>query len=265
MTDWARVMSYNIRHDSLDDGIEWRDRRDTVAGLIRDHEVDIVGLQEAHGEQFEDITARLPGFEWVGTGDRTGEFNPIGYHRARFTLCASEVAWLSEQPNEPESVGWDAAFARVVTIAKLRDTHTGSAYGILNTHFDHHGARARLESARLLRRRIDELDGNIPAVALGDFNDDASTPAYAAMVSDGFDREVADARTVAAVNTPDPGTTRTSFDALLPGRHIDHVFVTPNLDVSKYAILTTTAVNGQFPSDHLPVLVELGPTTGHDP
>lgn len=265
MTDWVRVMTYNIRHDSLDEEIDWRDRRDTIADLIRAHDVDVVGLQEANGAQFEDLSDRLSMFEWVGAGDRTGEFNPIGYRPARFTLRESDVAWLSERPGEPETVGWDAAFARVVTIAVLSDADAASTYGILNTHFDHHGSTARLESARLLRRRIDALDSSIPAVALGDFNDDDTTPAYAAMISDGFDREIADARTIASVTAPDPGTTRTSFDALLPGRHIDHIFVTPDLDISKYAVLTTTHRNGQFPSDHLPVLVKLRPLTGREP
>lgn len=252
----VRVMSYNIRHDSLDDDVDWRDRRGDITGLITEYDTTVVGLQEATGSQFADVRERLPAFEWIGTGTRPGEFNPIGYRPDRFSLLSSDVKWLSEHPDDPGSVGWDAAFARVVTVGVLRETTTGARVGVLNTHFDHHGTEARVESARLLRNLIDTLEPTVAAVACGDFNADATSVPYAVMVSGGYMREVRDARDAADRNGHNPGTTRTTFDALLPNQHIDHVFVTPDLAVTSYSILTDTTTNGRYPSDHLPVVVE---------
>ncbi|HLW20839.1 MAG TPA: hypothetical protein VKX33_10960, partial [Cyclobacteriaceae bacterium] len=39
-------------------------------------------------------------------------------------------------------------------------------------------------------------------------------------------------------------------------RRIDHVFVTPDVNVKKFGILTDT-YKSRFPSDHFPVLVEV--------
>lgn len=254
MGDRVCAVSYNIRHDSFDDGTVWRNRRDTIARVIREADADVVGLQEAHGYQFGDLSDRLPSYTWTGVGERTGEFNPIGYRAARFNRLDSGVEWLSERPAEPESVGWDGAFARVLTGVTLRDRRTARVLAVFNTHFDHRGETARRESARLIRRRVDDLPPEVSAIVLGDFNVDEATPPYEVMVADTFDRPVVDARRVAVDNGRDPGTTRTSFDGLVPGRRIDHVFVTADLPVTRYAIPTTTLADGRFPSDHLPVV-----------
>ncbi len=61
-------------------------------------------------------------------GEQAGEFTPIFYRRDRFELLTHDTFWLSEHPEEPGSMGWDAACPRTVTWAKFRDRLTGRSF-----------------------------------------------------------------------------------------------------------------------------------------
>lgn len=245
------ALTYNVQHAILDEGPEWEQRRSGVAERIRTADPDVLGLQECAGEQHGDVAADLPGYEWVGvaTEPGSGEHDPIGY-REEWSLIETETRWLSKS-GEPGSVGWDAGYPRVVTTATLRD-ETGDVVTVCNTHFDHLGPQARKESATLLQRLVDEFPSDRPIIALGDFNTEPGQPAYDQLVNGDGSRQLHDARAVAAA-TSGPGTTLTDFDSLRPNRAVDHVFVISNLSVEQYAVDTAKA-NGQFPSDHLPVV-----------
>jgi hypothetical protein len=63
------------------------------------------------------------------------------------TAALRVATLLSTEPEVPGSVGWDAHLPRIATIVRLRH-RDGTAAGVANTHFDHAGDQARLESAR---------------------------------------------------------------------------------------------------------------------
>ena len=160
-----RVISYNVRFNNPGDGINaWPERRDRVAALLRFHEADLIGVQEALAGQLDDLDAALPGHAWLGVGRddgaTTGEYTAIFYRTDRLELLDEGTFWLSPTPSVPGSVGWDAAITRIATWARFRDLRTGTAFVHLNTHFDHVGAEARTESARLI---VDWLGGVDPA------------------------------------------------------------------------------------------------------
>src|SRR5207253_3518512 len=96
---------------------------------------------------------------------------------------------LSETPQKP-SVGWDAELPRIMSFAKLRDTQEENAGApglvFLNTHWDHIGARARVESARLMQSWLTENARDVPVIITGDFNDDAGAPSYRELVTGGL-------------------------------------------------------------------------------
>lgn len=77
-----RVMTFNIRYNNPGDGVNaWPNRKDWVAGLIRFHDADVVGVQEALGDMLKDLDTRLPAFARVGVGradgKSAGEFSAI--------------------------------------------------------------------------------------------------------------------------------------------------------------------------------------------
>lgn len=248
------VATYNVRHAALDEeGTEWERRRTGVANRLRQAEPDVVGVQECAGDQQTELAGALPAYDWAGvaTSPGSGKHVPIGYRRD-WRLLDTETNWLSET-GTPGSVGWDAEYPRVLTEATLRHRPTGRSLTVYNTHFDHLGRRARRESAGLVREQLDSLPEGRPAVVLGDFNAEPGSPTYDRLLSDGGDRQLADARTSADTVTG-PETTLTDFESLRPDRAVDHVFVTPELSVEAYRVDSTTE-NGRYPSDHLPVVV----------
>ena len=259
MTPTLRVMSYNVRYDTPEDGaFAWPHRREAVASTIRFHRPDLVGVQEALVGQLADFRESLPAFEWIGVGrvdgEREGEHCPIGYRTDRLSLVERDTFWLSETPDEPGSVGWDAACPRIVTRARLRDRRSGRAFVHYNTHLDHEGERARLEGARLLAERI---DGSAPTVVTGDFNCRKGDPPHRALV--GKNREgqgLADAKDRSAYGHHGPETTVTDFESLVPETAIDHVLV-ERFDVRQHGACSDVTADGHYPSDHLPVLADL--------
>lgn len=252
------IMSFNIRYNNPKDGINaWPNRIEMVNGLLKFHEPDIFGLQEALYDQITDIKKGLPGFEWFGVGrddgKKRGEFSPIFFNKAKFILIENGHFWLSENCEEP-GLGWDAACNRIVTWGKFQSKITGKQFLVFNTHFDHRGDEARKNSAFLIRDKIKEIskDQGLPAILTGDFNlPPDSDPIN---LIKGF---MKDSREVSETQPYGPIGTFNSFDwnASMEGR-IDYIFVQGPIKVLKYAVLTD-AKEQRFPSDHLPVLVKV--------
>jgi endonuclease/exonuclease/phosphatase family metal-dependent hydrolase len=257
----VRVMSFNIRYDEPRDGVNaWSQRKTKVADVIRFHKADVIGVQEALLTQLRDLETMLPNMAWCGAG-RTdgkegGEYSAILYRKSRFKLQDCKTFWLSPTPDVAGSKGWDAAYPRVVTWAKFRDNVTKKTFIHFNTHFDHVGQTARVESSKLILKRIDENAGNLPFVLTGDFNVVESNEAYKTMVGGAGRIRIRDARYV-SVNPHFGGdSTWTAFKNIEPGRKIDYVFVPARVRVVEHGILADQW-NGLWASDHLPVLAEI--------
>lgn len=259
-----RVMSFNIRYNNPRDGENaWPHRRDWVAEIIRGQKTDVAGLQEAEFNQIEDLQKRLPQYGWFGVGrddgKKRGEFVPIFYRKDRFEVLEKDSFWLSETPEKPGSVGWDAAITRVVTWGKLKDKRTGRELYAFNTHFDHRGPKARKHSARLLLDRIKQIAGDAPVVLTGDFNAGVGSSPYKILTGKSGERAklaLREARAISTTEPQGPDSTWNGFSRVAPGRRIDFIFVHGPLRVQSYRVLDEQR-EGRFPSDHLPVLAEL--------
>jgi endonuclease/exonuclease/phosphatase family metal-dependent hydrolase len=258
-----RLLSFNIRYDNPGDAPnDWPARRDRVAGVIRFHRADAAGLQEVLVGQLRDLEARLPGYAWVGVGRsdgvEAGEFSPIFYRTDRLELLESGTFWLSDTPEVAGSKGWDAALPRIVTWARFRHRVSDRSFVHFNTHFDHRGERARAESARLLRARIDGLGGEAPVALTGDLNAvPESTPLSTLLRCE----EPSDCLRDGRVITEDPGygPDGTYFGFAVepgPGRRIDYILVSRSFGVLRHGHLAESEA-GFYPSDHLPVFAEL--------
>ena len=255
-SDPVRVMSFNIRYDEPRDGVNaWSNRKQKVADVIRFHKADLVGVQEALLTQLRDLESMLPDMAWCGVGrtdgKEAGEYSAILYRKSRFQIQECKTFWLSLTPDVAGSKGWDAAFPRIVTWARFRDRITKKTFIHFNTHFDHIGQTARIESSKLILRRIVDAAGKLPFVLTGDFNVVESNEAYKTIASG-----MRDARYV-SINPHFGGdSTWTAFKQIEPGRKIDYIFVRAGMKVIDHAILADQW-NGLWASDHLPVLAEI--------
>jgi endonuclease/exonuclease/phosphatase family metal-dependent hydrolase len=264
-------MTFNARVHVPEDGKDtWPEREDGVVQVVRYHDPDVVCFQELAPHQYDFVRAELDCYEWVGVGRRDGAGNgehvPVGYDPERFDALDDETFWLSEAPEEPGSVGWDATYPRIVTRVTLAETDAPNRrLNVANTHFDHEGERARAESATVARERLAALDG--PTVFLGDFNCEPDSEPYRRLVADGAPTRAdggeaapatsgfADARDLATEGCLGPENTFHEFTGD-PSIEIDHVFVR-GCGVRRHATLADRIDDDRYPSDHFPLVAEL--------
>jgi endonuclease/exonuclease/phosphatase family metal-dependent hydrolase len=258
----ARVMSFNIRYGTAKDGEDrWENRQGMLLDAIRAYDPDLLGMQEVLAEQADSLKERLAEYGFVGAGrddgKRKGEFSPIMFKHSRFDLLASGQWWLSETPEKVGSRGWDAALPRIVTWARLKDRGRGITFLVFNTHWDHQGNTARVESAKLMRRLIDEKRGADPVIVTGDFNSTEDTQQYRTLTA-GDDAGVRLTDAYREVH-PDRKSDEASFHAFKgtrEGMRIDWILHSPQWKTSG-ASIDHTQKDGHYPSDHFPVTAEL--------
>ena len=256
-------MTFNIRYYTKADSLNaWPYRKDKVLSQILYHDVHILGLQEPLHEQLMDIKEGLPAFKYVGgvgceDGKEKGEHCAIFYDTTRLQLLQDQYFWLSETPAVPGSKSWDAALPRIVTWGKFRDKKTKKIFFAFNTHFDHRGNVARLESAKLLLQRVKEIAGTTPSVIIGDFNVRPADEPIKLIMDTNNPLHLTDSKDISA--TPHYGPTGT-FNAFRPketdDQPIDFIFVKGKWKVLTHATLSQTW-EGRFASDHFAVLAKM--------
>ncbi|MCP9236112.1 glycerophosphodiester phosphodiesterase family protein [Lewinella sp. JB7] len=250
------VMSYNIRLNVASDGENaWPNRREFLVSQVLFHAPDILGTQEVLPDQLAYLDRHLTPYAYLGVGrdgGNAGEYSALFYNRHKFTVAESGTFWLSPTPDAVASVGWDAALPRIVTYGRFRDRRNGHEFMAFNTHFDHRGEQARVESARLITRMMDSLNtDDLPVVLTGDLNLTPETEAIRTLTD-----SLVDAYATAPVRLG-PAGTFTGFDHATPAeRRIDYIMVSPGIRVRKFATLTD-AVDGRYPSDHFAVVASL--------
>lgn len=260
------VMSYNIRYPNPGDGIHyWDNRRPLVASMIRFHEADLIGVQEAHRRQLDEMIADMPEYTWFGvcrtdgsmTPNPDNEFSAILYRKDRFELQEGNTFWLSETPDKAGSVSWDAAFPRIVTWARFKDKLTGNVFYHFNTHFDHMGSIARNESAKLLRQKITDIAKDNPVIVTGDFNCGENDTPYHTLTDKSKGGSINDAMYISKLPHHGPQASFAGNFTVsgLNDHRIDFIFVKNKVTVHRHAILSDSW-QGNYASDHLPVFAE---------
>ncbi len=259
------VMSFNIRYNNSGDGDNaWPHRKDLAASMIRFHQADVIGLQEALKGQLDDLADRLPEYAWFGLGrddgKAAGEYSCIFYRKDRLELLDHATFWLSEKP-ETFGLGWDAVCNRIVTWGKFRDKATGKVFYHFNTHFDHKGVVARRESAKLLLAKVAEIAGDSPATVSGDFNarpEDEPIRVILTGISGKARTKLTDSRLISDTPHHGPSGTWSGFkNAGKAGDEpIDYIFVKNGVKVLRHGTLSDS-FDGRFPSDHMPVIADV--------
>lgn len=253
-----KVMTYNIRLNLDSDGENsWTNRKENWCSQIQFYEPDIFGVQEATPSQVVDISDSLSHYGTIGMGREgigKGESSNIYYKKDRFKVVEGNTFWLSETPNKI-SIGWDAACNRVCTYALFKDLKTKKTFWVFNTHLDHMGEIARTNGILLILSKMKTINiKNYPVIFMGDFNSEPSTERIVALK-----KEMNDSREISESNPFGPSGTFNGFKHNEPVRDlIDYIFVSKNdkFKVKKYAVLSDSK-DLRYPSDHLPVYVEL--------
>jgi len=258
----VRVMSFNIRFSTANDGINhWNLRKEFLVETIRKFDPDLLGTQETLADQRDYLAEQLSGYEYLGVGrddgQEQGEMMAIYWKGDRFEKLEGGHFWLSETPEVVASQSWDTSLPRMVTWVKLRDRRAPEAKPILwmNTHFDHRGQVARLESSKLIRRRLEAEAAECHLIVTGDFNAGQDSPPYAALFQPegtGPLRLIDTYRAVHPERQSDEGTFTGFRSDATSGPRIDWIAVCDRWQVTD-AQIDRTEKDGRTPSDHFPV------------
>ncbi|KAK6460356.1 Endonuclease/exonuclease/phosphatase [Scheffersomyces coipomensis] len=231
-----KVYTHNVRLDAVDKqpGEQpWPFRKNGVIDSILAHDTipTLVGLQEVLLRQLLDIDSGL-GSEWtyigVGRDDgkREGEFAPIFYKPAEWDK------------------GWDADHNRIVTVGEFKHKASGKTVVYYNTHFDHLGQLARVNSAKQIIELVNK--NNATAVIGGDFNSEPKSETYETLSQSFADTALASAL------KKGPKFTSTTFDKTTTETRIDYIWVTHDIQVLESEVLSSQTKGFLF-SDHRPV------------
>ena len=276
--------TYNIRYDNSGDasrGNAWNERGSVIAKMVRFHGFDLFGTQEGFLHQMQDLQKLLPEHALLthgrDDGKDKGEHVGIFYRKDKFKLLNSGRFWLSETP-EKASTGWDAALPRLCTWGEFSDLAAKKSFYVFNIHFDHRGAKARRESAKLLREMARKIAGDSPVILLGDFNSGQDSKVHQILADKkiftaAFELSPIKLATVGTANGFDPNADTQT--------RIDHLFLTKHFRVERYGILTDSYRSqnnmssdkeagsrnfpkeirfekslARLPSDHFPVVIK---------
>jgi endonuclease/exonuclease/phosphatase family metal-dependent hydrolase len=255
----VKVMSYNIRLGSVDDGENnWEFRKNKVADLMNYYEADFIGMQEAQKFQLEFLLKNMPDYESIGdprTKLENAEYSNILYNKNTATLIQQSTFWLSET-SDSISMGWDAAYHRITTYGLFKINGTENFIWVINSHFDNVGVISKFESAKLIVQKIEELLNikNCDVVFTGDLN---SRPNQEPILY--LSQHLLDTRTNSLTKPYGNQATWNGFNFNKePEGIIDYIFLRNSnlLKIAKF-ITIDDFYNFKYPSDHFPIMVTL--------
>ena len=239
------VGSYNIRLKVSSDSVKgnvWQKRCQVICDQVNFMSPDIFGAQEVLHVQLLDMLRGLDGYDYIGVGrddgKTGGEYAAIFYKTDRLRLLDQGNFWLSETPDRP-GLGWDAACVRICTWGRFaaQTATDDEAFYFFNLHMDHIGVTARREGAKLIVRKIREIAQGAPVIVTGDFNVDQKDEIYSIFTESGL---LKDSYLATRLRFAENGTFN-SFDTdLYTDSRIDHIFVSPAMQVESYGVLTNS-------------------------
>ena len=244
-----RVMTYNIHHGEAEGGgLDLS----AIAGVIRDHGIDVVGLQEVdrHWSQRSDFADQAS--ELAAELGMDYFFAPIydlppaedGQPRREYGLAILSRFPITDATNHaltrlPTAPPGDTVRREMPGFPGVTLDIRGVPLRFFNTHLDYRPDPAVREiQVRETVRILESLDG--PIILLGDLNASPGSPELLPLL-----RIFRDAWEVGGVGD---GYT---FPAIVADRRIDYILTTPDIEVAAVRVPVTAA------SDHRPVVADL--------
>ncbi|MCM1503484.1 MAG: endonuclease/exonuclease/phosphatase family protein [Bacteroidales bacterium] len=252
-----RVMSFNVRSDienQFSDGENsWVYRQDASPAMILDIIPDVCGMQEVRQHQQYSMESALKKYQFIGVGRDDGlgkgERMLIMYNKKTVKLLDWGTYWLSETPDIP-SIGWDAAYKRTATWAKMRHIQSGKIFFFVNTHLDHRGKNAQKNGLALIVERIAAMNPDgFPMILTGDFN---VLPTDS--VLNALDGKMESAREKA--EDTDRKDTFNGFGKG-KGKILDYIYLAGFRGCCRFRVIDKTYENIPYISDHYPIYSDI--------
>lgn len=266
-----RLVTYNMLFDLYDNGMEkvnrWPQRLPRIVEVIEEMNPDILCIQELYVNQLKEFMPYMESnFSWYAKPCEDGELNGIFYRKDRFEVIDSKVWYMTDTPQLPSS--------ETLTQLQLKDLKTGKSVAVFNTHLAFSKIEKRDFQARFIAKHLKPIAEKMPVILAGDLNifphrlEIGNLPFYD---GDYIHRiltqdTLKDAKEVSVLGHLGPISTFTNQEGYgipfkgtgTPGVFLDHIYVSKDVNVLIHAVQPAT-VQGSFPSDHMPVLVDFIP------
>lgn len=275
-----RVISFNMLFNlswaekDLAAENHWVNRFSRVVELIRHIRPDIIGSQELQQDQIDDLMNELgDDYAYYGVGredgEAKGEIETIFYRKDRIQLIRERILFLNEKGHSPGPNPYGKRNA--VTICHFRDLRSHNDFYVLNIHTAFSNMESRLYEVQKVAKFVEEKLNNQPVIVTGDFNTfpfrgELDLPFYDGEQVNGVMTGgcLKDSQFVAALGHVGPISStnysekeKKSFVSQgTPGVILDHIYVNSGIRVLMHGI-EPAKVNGHYPSDHFPVVVDL--------
>ena len=249
-----RVMSFNIRFDYVEDGINaWQYRKDVVANVIKVYGCDFIGVQEALFNQTCDLQNRLPMYKWYGRGrgegSEQGEAVPILFLGDKWEIEEGNTFWLSDTPNVPGSTTYGNRLPRICTWARFKNLKTGQHVYVYNCHLDHENSISQKKGVEQIKQHMSINCKDSESIILtGDLN---IVPTHEAI------------QIMCNQKVPLKDSCTSNFKGTFhcwkgndDGIKIDYIFAHESIQTKEFMIATDNFKN-KFPSDHFPIIAVL--------
>lgn len=252
-----RLGSWNVRFVEMKDslvGDAWSKRVPEISRIIHFTDFDVIGIQEAHAIQIEDLSQFLKEYSFYAPYSESG--NAIFFKRNLFDVLDSGFFWVQETDNTTNQVSY-ARDHRTCVWLKLVRKESNTIFYVFNSHWNHKIPEARYYSALQLLKKIPEMVGNEPWFYVGDLNSQRHQKALKTIEKSGFAFFAMDS--AKCVYAPEGSFNHYKYEKI--GRNmIDHVIYSGAMPIHRYGVLNMTYWDGEVmrvPSDHHPIFVEV--------
>lgn len=256
--DSLKVLSFNLRLDTDDNPQTWRERKELAFKLIDELEPDLIGVQEALSSMLADIKSKYADTYHIYAEFRSDkeskEAPAVLAKKERFDKLSASWFMNATNPQERGLVSWDADLPRITNFMVLQDKADGVPFVFMNTHLDHAGTIARFESSNLISNYIrDYKEQGLDVILTGDFNAYPNAPELEPLFKD---PSLSNSYTLLKKKYQDNTLSIHNFTGETKGLPIDHIFVTDRFKIED-ATIVRNKYDGNFPSDHYPILAKL--------
>lgn len=264
-----RLVTYNVLFNlydhNLDEVNRWPKRLPRIVELIDEMQPDVLSVQELYTSQFKDLMPHIEhAFSFYSRTSEDGELNGIFYRKDRFEVIDSKVWSMTDTPEVPGG--------ETLTMLQLKDLKTGQRVAVFNTHLAFSKIDKRDFQARFIAEHLESFAEEMPLILTGDLNTFPNRLDLEKLpFCDGdyvhrilTKGDLKDAKDVSILghlgplstfsNAPDEGIPFKGTGT--PGVFLDRIYVSKGINVLMHAVQPGT-VDGHFPSDHLPVIIDL--------
>lgn len=249
-----KFMTFNLRCPvPQDEKHYWPNRKATALQLIDMYQPDILGVQEQTDTMLTDMCQLSFRYYSLGDGrdaNRHGERCTLYVRSHRFKVLLYGTEWLSPLPALPGTMNPEEGFPRIVTWAKLEDLHSTRQFYVYNTHFAYRSRAAQLENIDALLRIVQQHQSEhpLPAILMGDFNAEPNVDIHHRLRTSGW----IDQR----MGTADEHTlTFHGFKGEPAYSLIDYIYTLGSWNATSFHV-DRRILNGLYPSDHYPIILE---------